>query len=452
MKIEQLRPLEINGYKANARTHSTDQVAQIAASIREFGFNQPILIDETSTIIAGHGRLAAADILGLQTVPCIRLSHLDEKQRRAYIIADNKIASNAGWNMSLLQSELAELSGLIDMTLLGFSGRELLELLPLDPSEGLTDPDAVPPVPDNPQTIPGDIWVLGRHRLMCGDSTNVGDWMRLCGGTGALQWFWTDPPYNVNYGDKARSLNKIQKGHRNCDKILNDHMATDEFYRFLFSMFTAVHEMLEPGAAIYVAHAETERANFTLAFEKAGFKLSSNIIWRKNQLVLGRSDYQYMHEPILYGWKTGAGHFWCGGRKKTTMVDLADGAGISRTDSGNYVLAIGDDVIEIDKGAVVEVTPSTVLSVDKPKRNDVHPTMKPVELVERCLKCSAKNGATGGDAFGGSGTTLIAAERLGLSSRVMELAPKYCDVIVRRWAEYTGLQAVNETTGESFKV
>jgi len=452
MKIEQLSPLEINGYTANARTHGIDQVAQIAASIREFGFNQPILIDETSTIIAGHGRLAAADILGLSSVPCIRLSHLNENQRRAYIIADNKIAENAGWNKSLLQSELAELAGLIDVSLLGFSEQELLELLPLEPSGGLTDPDAVPPVPDNPQTIPGDIWLLGRHRLMCGDSTNTRDWMRLCGGTGVLQWFWTDPPYNVNYGDKAKSLNKARKGHRNCDKILNDHMASDEFYRFLSSMFTAVHEMLEPGGVIYVAHSETERANFTLAFENAGFKLSSNIIWRKNQLVLGRSDYQYMHEPILYGWKTGAGHFWCGGRKKTTMVDLANDAGISRSDSGNYLLTIGDDVIEIDKGAVVEVTPSSVMSVDKPKRNDVHPTMKPVGLVERCLKCSAKNGAIGGDAFGGSGTTLIAAERLGLSSRVMELAPNYCDVIVRRWIEHTGLQAINEITGNSFKV
>jgi DNA modification methylase len=265
-----------------------------------------------------------------------------------------------------------------------------------------------------------------------------------------MQWVWTDPPYNVNYGDKAASLNKAHKGHRNCSKIMNDNMSTEKFLLFLRSMFVAVHDCMDPGAAIYVAHAETERANFTVAFLHAGFKLSTNIIWKKNQLVLGCSDWQYIHEPILYGWKTGAAHHWVGGRKNVTVQEIGETVGVTRTESGTWLIPAGDEILELERDAVVAVHPTTVLSVPKPQRNDVHPTMKPVALVERCLRFSAPSGSVGADAFGGSGTTLIAAERLGLRSRLMEMDPKYCDVIVKRWQNYTGISAVHAVSGDPF--
>lgn len=246
------------------------------------------------------------------------------------------------------------------------------------------------------------------------------------------------------------SLNKVQKGHRNCDKIMNDNMSNEKFLIFLRSMFAAVHSCMAPGAAIYVAHAETERANFTVAFLQSGFKLSTNIIWKKNQLVLGRSDWQYIHEPILYGWKTGAAHHWVGGRKNVTLQEAAEALGATRTESGTWLIPSGDDIIEIAADAVVDIHPSTLLSVPKPQRNDVHPTMKPVELVERCLRFSAPPGSVGADAFGGSGATMIAAERLGLRSRLMEMKPQYCDVIVKRWQNYTGKTAILAANGAPF--
>lgn len=337
LKIIPRKPLELRGYERNARTHDEAQINQIVASIREFGFNNPILVDETDTIIAGHGRLAAALRMGLEQVPCIVLAHLSEVQRRAYILADNKIALNAGWDAGLLSLELADLQGDLDLSVLGFSAGELAELMPLEPGEGLTDPDQVPDGPAEPRVQLGDIWNLGNHRLLCGDCTDSASWLALLAGE-LLSMVWTDPPYNVNYGDKAKFVSRKDKAHRNTDKILNDHLSARDFRCFLERSFAALFTSSRSGAPVYVAHSETERETFTGSFLGAGFKLSSNLIWKKSSLVLGRSDYQYIHEPILYGWKPGAAHPWYGGRKQTTVLEAlepifghiqqADGGGV----------------------------------------------------------------------------------------------------------------------------
>lgn len=441
MEIIHRHTADLKGYSRNARTHNESQIEQIAASITEFGFTNPILIDETSTIIAGHGRMAAALRLGLETVPCIVLSHLSDVQRRAYILADNKLALNAGWNQEMLALELSDLSGMINIDVIGFSEVELAGLLPIDPASGLTDPDAVPPTPADPETQPNDMWLLGQHRLFCGDSQDAAAWSALMAGE-QMQAVWTDPPYNVNYGDKAMALSRVDRRHRNVDAILNDNLPQKEFKIFLNRVFSALRSVTAPGCPVYVAHSETERAAFTAAFVEAGFKLSSCLIWKKSQLVLGRSDYQYIHEPILYGWNPGR-HPWFGGRKKTTVLEALSPVfnQIEEVDGGGYMVKSGDDVLYIKADALIEQWPSSILAVNKPTRSIEHPTMKPVELVERCLANSARPGWIIGDAFGGSGTTLIAAERLGMRARIMEMAPKYCDVIVRRWEQYTGEKA-----------
>lgn len=442
MEIVYRNPKILRGYERNARTHSDDQIDQIAASIREFGFNNPILIDDTDTIVAGHGRLAAALKIELYTVPCIVLSHLTDAQRRAYILADNKLALNAGWDAKLLSMELADIAALgVEVSLVGWDEKELAQLLPLLPGDGLTDPDAMPSLPDEPVSKHGDVWILGEHRLLCGDSTESQSWKTILG-EDRLEAVWTDPPYNVNYGDKAEALSKRDKGHRNVSKIINDNLPSEQFRIFLAKVYAALFSNSRPGCPVYVAHSETERASFTAEFIAAGFKLASAIIWKKSQLVLGRSDYHFIHEPMLYGWKPGAAHPWFGGRKNVTVQEFAGANGIeSAGDRGGYMFQVGDSMVVVRDGAMLEVYPTTVMSEPKPQRSVEHPTMKPVALVERCLINSARPGAIVGDAFGGSGTTLIAAERLGMRARLIEMSPRYCDVIVNRWQEYTGREA-----------
>lgn len=337
MQVVQRDPKMLRGYDRNARTHSAGQVEQIVSSIREFGFNNPILIDETDTIIAGHGRLAAALKMGLRTIPCIVLGHLTEAQRRAYILADNKIALNSGWDANLLALELADIAKLgQDVSLLGWDEREMAQLMPLRPGDGLTGPDDVPPVPEVPVTKTGDVWALGDHLLLCGDSTEKTSWDTLLKG-GLLDVVWTDPPYNVNYDDKVTALSKTDKAQRNKDKILNDNLPAEQFRRFLAKVYSALFSAVRSGCPIYVAHSETERAAFTAEFLAAGFKLSSAIIWKKSQLVIGRSDYHFIHEPILYGWKPGAGHPWFGGRKNVTVQEFSEANGIASAGDGGGV-------------------------------------------------------------------------------------------------------------------
>ena len=400
-KIEQWPTAKLLPYARNARTHSDDQVAQIAASIAEFGFTNPILAGSDGIIVAGHGRLAAAQKLGLEIVPVVVLDHLSPTQRRALVIADNRIAENAGWDDAMLRIELEalQLDG-FDLDITGFDADALAELIAGDEpnNEGQTDEDAVPDVGETPISRPGDIWIMGQHRLLCGDSTVAKSYTRLMQGDLADMVF-TDPPYNVNYANSAKD--KMRGKDR---AILNDNLG-DGFYDFLLAALTPTVTYCRGG--IYVAMSSSELDVLQAAFRAAGGKWSTFIIWAKNTFTLGRADYQRQYEPILYGWPEGAQRHWCGDRDQ------------------------GD-----------------VWAIKKPQKNDLHPTMKPVELVERAIRNSSRPGNVVLDPFGGSGTTLIAAEKSGRVARLIELDPKYVDVIVRRWEDFTGQTAIRESADQ----
>ena len=406
MRIEQRPVAGLIPYVNNSRKHSDEQVAQIAASIKEFGWTNPILVDGANGIIAGHGRLMAARKLGMEAVPVIELAHLSEPQRKALIIADNKLAMNAEWDNDLLMLELGELlEGGFDLDLLGFGKDELDALLsPTEATEGLTDEDAVPEPPAVPVTVLGDVWLLGRHRVMCGDSCSITDMDKLVAGRQTDMWL-TDPPYNVavqggNHGDPERT---------NGLRIKNDQMADDAFRQFLRDAYVTADSTMKPGAVFYIWHADSEGYNFRGAAQDAGWKVRQCLIWKKSSLVMGRQDYHWKHEPCLYGWKEGAGHLWATDRKQTTILEF-----------------------------------------DRPSRNGEHPTMKPVALFEYQMLNNTKGGDLVLDSFGGSGTTLIAAEKNGRHSCLMELDPKYVDVIIKRWQEFTGKTATLESTGQPF--
>lgn len=402
-KIEQWPTAKLLPYARNARTHSDDQVAQIAASIAEFGFTNPILAGSDGVIVAGHGRLAAAQKLGLAVVPVVVLDHLSATQRRALVIADNRIAENAGWDDAMLRIEIASLQDDdFDVSLTGFDADALAELMAGDEpdGEGETDDDAVPELLEMPISRPGDVWSLGGHRLLCGDSTVTESYDRLLDGE-QVDMVFTDPPYNVNYANSAKD--KMRGKDR---AILNDNLG-DGFYDFLLAALTPTIAHCRGG--IYVAMSSSELDVLQAAFRAAGGKWSTFIIWAKNTFTLGRADYQRQYEPILYGWPEGSQRHWCGDRDQ------------------------GD-----------------VWNIKKPQKNDLHPTMKPVELVERAIRNSSRPGNVVLDPFGGSGTTLIAAEKSGRLARLIELDPKYVDVIVRRWQEWTGKQATRYSDGALF--
>ena len=437
----QIQPRPIEGlipYARNSRTHSDEQVAQIAASIREFGWTNPVLLDGANGIIAGHGRVLAARKLGMAEVPCIELAHMSEAQKKAYIIADNKLALNAGWDEEMLRLEISELGDLgFDLALTGFSDEDMDALFAKDAvQEGLTDPDDVPDLAD-PISKQGDVWVLGAHKVMCGDSTSLVDVESLMGGLMA-DACWTDPPYNVNYESKL------------AGKIKNDSMADGKFRAFLYDAFISAYAVMKPGAPIYVAHADTEGLNFRGAFKDAEFKISGCLVWAKDSLVLGRSDYQWQHEPVLYGWKPGAAHRWYGGRKQTTLMQLG-GSVFTQNEDGTVTAKIGDQSIVISGDNLKATqTESTIIRCEKPKRSSAHPTMKPVELISKMLRNSTREGDIVVDLFGGSGSTLISCQMLGRQARLMELDAKFVDVIVRRWQEFTGKQATLESDGRTF--
>ena len=384
--IERLIP-----WAKNPRTHSDAQIAQIAASIEQFGFNNPILVDTKAGIIAGHGRLLAAQKLGLEEVPVIVLDHLSEAQKRAYIIADNQLALNAGWDEDLLRAELAALQAEdFDVNLLGFEDEELARLLAAqEATEGLTDEDAVPELPQTPVSVTGDLWILGDHRLLVGDATKQADVEKLMAGDFADLVF-TDPPYNVDYEGYTEERLKIR----------GDRMSDAEFKQFLESAFQAFRAIAKHGASLYVCHSSSWQREFQNALESAGFEVRCQIIWAKNTFAWGFGRYKFQHEPIFYAHVAEQKDSWYGDKSQSTLWDEK-----------------------------------------KPAANRIHPTAKPVELVERALLNSSKAGDIVADLFGGSGSTLIGCERRGRKARLMEIDPKYADCIVQRYQEYTGRKA-----------
>lgn len=384
----------------NARTHSPEQVAQVAASIREFGWTNPILADGEDVIIAGHARLAAAMLLRMSEVPVIVLDHLTDAQKRALILADNRIALNAGWDADLLKGELEALSADgFDLEVLGFSQDELEDMLgdPVADSFAALSPEDVIPEPEpDIVTQPGDVWLLGQHRLLCGDATKREDVETLLAG-GLADMVFTDPPYNVDYEGKTRKKLKIG----------NDALQGG-FHEFLFTVSSNVLPVTK--GALYICMSSGELHTLHSAFTEAGGYWSTFIIWAKHHFTLGRSDYQRQYEPMLYGWAKGQDHFWCGDRDQ------------------------GD-----------------IWFIKRPAASTQHPTVKPVELVERALRNSSKTRDTVLDPFGGSGTTLIACQKTGRQARLLELSPGYCDLIVRRWQAFTGLEAQLESDQRSFR-
>ena len=405
-KIEQVAVADIIPYASNSRTHSDAQIAQIAASIREFGWTNPILIDGDNGLIAGHGRLLAARKLGLENVPAIVLDHLTKAQQRALVIADNQLALNAGWDMELLKAEIEDLKlEDFDIDLLGFDDKFLDGLLEPEPTEGLTDEDAVPEVPAVPKTVLGDVWVLGNHRLMCGDSTSMSSFDMLMDGARADMIF-TDPPYGMSYGG-GRAAGSTKKGA--LDKahgmIMNDDLQGNDLIALVRDAIATSTASMKEGGALYACFTWRTYAEFEAGLESCGHKVKACIVWDKKSIGLGNSNYRPQHEFIFY-----CGGQWYGDKSESDVWYM------SRGNTGAYV----------------------------------HPTQKPVELVERALNNSSKAGDVVIDCFGGSGSTLVACEKTNRHARLMELDPKYCDVIIKRWQDFTGKEAIHAETGETF--
>ncbi len=424
---------------ANNPRKNDHAVDKVAAAIKTFGFRVPVLIKSDGSIIDGHLRYKAARAAGLTEVPCMVADDMTDEQIRAFRISVNKVAELAEWDMDLLKEELEALKmDDFDLELIGYDEHELDDML-----SGLDDSrpgqDDVPPAPDDPVSRPGDLWLLGNHRLLCGDSTSEADMQTLMGG-GSADMAFTDPPYNVDYKGQA-------------GKIKNDKMRSADFELFIGAAMSRLASVLKDGGPVYVAHADAGDIGviFRRAFLGAGLKLAAGLVWRKNQFVLGRSDYQWMHEPILYGWKTGARHCWYGGRKKRSVVSLPEDSVCTVISDKEVHVPMGDDVLAVTGDNLqVSVSPGSVISEEKPLRSAEHQTMKPVGLVERFVKNSSRRGEIVLDPFGGSGTTLIASEKTGRHCRMMELDEKFCDVIVKRWQDFTGKEATLYGSGKTF--
>lgn len=374
--IEKLVP-----YVNNARTHNASQIMKLRSSLREFGFINPVIIDRDYNIIAGHGRVMAAREEKIDKVPCVFVDYLTEAQKKAYILADNRMAMDAGWDEQLLKVEIESLQAEnFDVSLTGFDEKELSDLFDSEKDAKDDNFDVDKELQKPTVTKAGDVWLLGAHKLICGDSTKEETYKGLMGEQKA-NLVVTDPPYNVNYQGSA-------------GKIKNDNLKNDQFYRFLLAAFTCMEKAMADDASIYVFHADTEGLNFRKAFADAGFYLSGTCIWKKQSLVLGRSPYQWQHEPCLFGWKKNGRHQWYSDRKQTTIWEF-----------------------------------------DKPKKNGDHPTMKPIPLIAYPIRNSSMTNCIVLDPFGGSGSTLIACEQTGRICRTIELDEKYCDVIVKRYIE-----------------
>lgn len=397
-------------YARNPRKndHAVDRVS---AAIKEFGFRVPIIAKSDGLVVDGHLRLKAAKKLGLETVPVLLADDLSPAQIKAFRLSVNKMAELAEWDDEMLAVELTDLKDMgFDLDLTGFSTDEIAALLAPTGTEGLTDEDAVPEVPEAPVTVLGDVWLLGKHRVMCGDSTSIDAVEKLMAGGGA-DMLLTDPPYNVDMTAKNEMLKKAGKARKDESTfgIKNDKMSDSDFRQFLADCYISANAVMKPGAVFYIWHADSEGYNFRGACHDAGWQVRQCLIWKKSVFAIGRQDYHWKHEPCLYGWKEGAGHLWAADRKQTTILEF-----------------------------------------DRPSRSGEHPTMKPVALFEYQMLNNTKGGDIVLDLFGGSGTTIIAAEKNGRYGYLMELDPKYCDVIVQRWQEFTGQTATLESNGKPF--
>jgi DNA modification methylase len=430
MEIKTVKINELKPHPKNPRVHPDSAIDKLVRSIKEYGWTNPILVSADGYILAGHARLKAAEKAGIEEVPVIYLP-LEGAKAEAYLIADNRLQDETDWDYEKLKDLLQDLdTGEFDLELTGFDMSEIEDLMTQLHELGEIIEDEAPEPPEEPITKPGDLWILGKHRLLCGDSTKAKDVERLMNGEKADMVF-TDPPYNVNYGDKASMLEEYQKGHSNVNSIKNDNMDNAEFLRFLTSAFENIYSALCPGGPFYICHAETTGLEFRKAVLNSGLLLKQCLVWVKNSLVLGRQDYQWIHEPILYGWKPGAAHKWYGGFNKTTVFE----------DRPNLRKMKKEELIKFAEELLEGKHHTTVIREDKPTKSAEHPTMKPVKLIGYLINNSSKIGDKVLDIFGGSGSTLIAAEQLDRICYIMELEPAYCDVIVKRWENFTGKKA-----------
>lgn len=423
MKIELIPISDLKPYENNAKIHTKKQIDQIIKSIQDFGFNDPIAVDENNMIIEGHGRLLALQQMGWTEVECIRLDGLTDDQKRAYIHIHNQLTMNTGFDLDILEQELKTIEG-IDMAFFGFDmDFEIDSDFTFDDGESAAA-EWESTIESKPlRTKHGQLWQLGRHRLLIGDSTDAGDVAKLTDGA-EMDLCVTDPPYNVNYeGGTAEHMT-----------ILNDSMDDHSFYNFLRDFYQQMMGALKPGGSYYIFHADSNGLTFRAALQEAGGQVKQNLIWVKNSLVLGRQDYQWKHEPILYGWKDGAGHYFVNDRcQTTTFEDSVDPEEMSREELIRYAAFLQSRLDSI---------PTSIFRENKPTKNDLHPTMKPVALCAKLIQNSSKKDERVIDFFGGSGSTLMACEQTGRTCYTMELDVKYAEGIISRWEEATGERAV----------
>lgn len=419
-EMRQVPPADLVPYQANAKMHSKKQIEQLKASINEFGFLTPCLIDADNNIIAGHGRVIAAQEMGLPTVPCISIEELTEEQRRAYILADNRLTELGEWDRDILSAELAALRDEgFNIELTGFNIDDIIineiDFTEIDAAwEEAGEVEAA----EDAKTRPGDLYQLGRHRLLCGDSTDARNAERLRGGQ-MMQLAITDPPYNVDYS-----------GHRiEREKIENDNRSDGAFLDLLTKAFNNLIASLDAGRSFYIFHADRERRAFLEAMSKNDMQVRQILVWVKNSFVISRQDYNWRHEPCLYGWKDGATHYFCEDKGQSTVWDKK---------------ADPDNMTEDQLRAIVKTLfrHTTAIHEDRPVASEEHPTMKPINLIKRLIENSSRPGENVIDLFGGSGTTLIAAEQTERNCFMIEYEPKYCDAIIKRWETFTGQKAV----------
>jgi len=411
------KPDELNPYINNPRNND-EAVDMVIESINRFGFNVPITIDTEGTVVTGHTRLKAAKLLGMKSVPCIVLNDLTKDQIKAFRIADNRTSEIATWDMEALKIELEGIE--MDMGAFTFE-------LPDDIEPDAIEDNYIPVPPEEPNSKRGDIYRLGRHYLMCGDATNPEDVDALMGDNKA-DLLQTDPPYNVDYGSKAEAINKY--GYHFQDRhIENDFMPSEQFISFLTDAFINAERVMRPGAAFYIWHASVPVFEFESALKEARLKSRQQLIWKKNSIVLGRQDYQWIHEPCLYGWKEGSAHYFIDDRTQPTVFE--DEIPKFKQMKKNELIALLELIFE-DKIS------TSVFYEDKPHRSDEHPTMKPIKLIGRQISNSTRKTENVLDLFGGSGSTLIACEQLNRTCYMMELLPNYVDVIIDRYEKFTG--------------